>query len=135
MVQFYFLSIFLNVLAGYLLYFWDETGSSEDRSDFALKGDTFILVVGILSVVTGLVKLFSPIGGTLPIVGDLIPAATGILCGLVLLFGYYRRRTSIDDTEHTKKIEGLLAGNKKLIAALAFVAAILHFLFPRAPFL
>ena len=133
MLQFYFLSIFLNLLAGYLLFFWDENGSSESKNNFSLQGDTFILVVGILSALTGLVKLFSPIGRAIPIIGDLIPAAVGLICGFVLLFGYYQRRTSIEDSEHTKKIEGLLAGNKKIIGAAAFVAAVLHFLFPGMP--
>jgi uncharacterized membrane-anchored protein len=133
MLQFYFLSVFLNVLAGYLLFFWDESGSSEGKSGFSLQGDTFILITGILSAITGLVKLFSPIGGSLPIIGDLIPAAAGLVCGFVLLFGYFQRRSSIDDSEHTKKIDGLLAGNKKIIGAVAFVAAVLHFLFPGAP--
>ena len=133
MLQFYFLSIFLNLLAGYLLFFWDDSGSSEDKNNFPLQGDTFILIVGILSALTGLVKLFSPVGGRLPIIGDLVPAAVGLVCGFVLLFGYYRRRTSIDDSEHTRKIEGLLSGNKKLLGALAFVVAVLHFLFPGVP--
>jgi len=133
MLQFYFLSVFLNALAGYLLFFWDENSPTEGRKDLPLQSDTFILVVGILSAVTGLVKLFSPVGGSLPIIGDLIPAAVGFVCGFVLLFGYYRRRTSIDDSEQTKKIEGMLTGNKRIIGAAAFVAAILHFLFPGAP--
>ena len=134
MLQFYFLSVSLNLLAGYMLFFWDETAASEERkSDFPLQNETFILIVGSLSILTGLVKLFSPVGGRLPIIGDLIPAAVGLVCGFILLFGYYQRRTSIDETEHTKKIEGLLSGNKKVIGAAAFVAAVLHFLFPGFP--
>jgi len=135
MLQFYFLSIFLNLVAGYLLFFWDEVNTSERKNEFSLQGDTFILIVGALSAITGLVKLFSPVGGRLPIIGDLIPAAAGLVCGFVLLFSYYRRRMSIDDTEHTQKIEGILAGNKKIIGALAFAAAVLHFLFPGVPFI
>jgi uncharacterized membrane-anchored protein len=133
MLQFYFLSVSLNLLAGYLLFFWEEGVSSEGNSNFSLQGDTFILIVGILSVVTGLAKLFTPIGGALPIIGDLIPAATGLVCGFVLLFAYYRRRKTIEDSEHTQKIEGLLSGNKRIIGACAFVSAVLHFLFPGAP--
>ena len=135
MLQFYFLSVFMNVLAGYLLFFWDENASSETRNDFSLQGDTVILVTGILSVFTGIVKIFSPIGGRLPIIGDFIPTVTGIICGLVLLFGFYRRRTSISDSEQTQKIDGMLAGNKKIIGGAAFVAAVLHFLFPGVPLL
>ena len=133
MLQFYFLSIFLNVVAGYLLFFWDDSPSSEGKSEFALQGDTVILVTGILSLLTGLVKIFSPIGGKLPVIGDLIPAVAGVICGLVLLFGFYRRRTSIIDSEQTQKIDGILAGNKRLLGGVAFVVAALHFLFPGVP--
>ena len=133
MLQFYFLSVSLNLLAGYMLFFWDETAASERKSDLPLHNETFILIVGSLSILTGLVKLFSPVGGRLPIIGDLIPSVIGLVCGFILLFGYYQRRTSLDETENTKKIEGLLAGNKKVIGAAAFVAAVLHFLFPGFP--
>jgi len=133
MLQFYFLSVFLNVLAGYILFFWDDGIHSEGKNDFFPKNDTFLLIVGILSAFTGLIKLISPIGGKLPVIGDLIPSAVGLLCGFVLLFGYYRRRTSISDTEQTEKIEGMLAGNKRMLGTLAFITAVLHFLFPRVP--
>jgi hypothetical protein len=134
MLQFYFLSIFMNALAGYFLFFGEEGCPCEFKKDFPIQGETCILITGILSALTGLVKLFSPVGG-IPVIGDLIPAITGVLCGFVLLFEYYRRRSSIDNSEHTKRVEGMLVGNRKLIGALAFAAAVLHFLFPRAPFL
>jgi len=135
MLQFYFLSVFLNVLAGYLLFFWDDDITTEGKGNYFLQGDTFILIVGILSAITGLVKLFSPVGGALPIIGDLLPAATGVICGFVLLFCYYRRRKTIEDSEHTQKIEGMLIRNKKILGATAFVVAVLHFLLPGAPLL
>ena len=133
MLQFYFLSIFLNVVAGYLLFFWDENISSDENSSFSLQSDTVVLCAGILSVLTGLVKLFSPIGGRLLVIGDFIPAVVGLACGFVLLFGYYQRRTSLVDSEPTQKINGILAGNKRLLGAVALVVAVLHFLFPGVP--
>ena len=133
MLQFYFLSVFLNILAGYLLIFGEEGVSEESKNDLAFKAETFRLIVGVLSAFTGLTKLFSPLQGNIPVIGDLIPAVSGIVCGFVLLFDYYRNRTSVDDSEHTKRIDGMLVGNKRLIGAVAFVAAVLHFLFPRVP--
>ena len=134
MLQFYFLSVFLNALAGYFLFFGENGCICEFKKDFPIQGETCVLITGILSALTGLIKLFSPVAG-IPIIGDLIPAITGVLCGFVLLFEYYRRRSSIEDSEHVKKVEGLLVGNKKLLGAAAFIAAVLHFLFPRAPFI
>ena len=131
MLQFYFLSIFLNVLAGYILITGDEGGVLEFKSGFSLKDETFKLVVGILSVLTGLLKILSPIEGDIPVVGDLIPAVSGFVCGFILIFEYYRSRSSLQTSEHTEKVNRLLVGNKKLIGVVALIVAVLHFLFPK----
>ena len=130
MLQFYFLSIILNLLAGYLLFF-GENGAVELKSDLSGSEEIFKFVVGILSALTGLFKLLSPIEGDVPVIGDLVSAATGFLCGFILIFEYYRHRSSIGDSEHTEKINKVLLGNKKIIGAAALIAAVLHFLFPR----
>jgi len=131
MLQFYFLSIALNVLAGYILITGDEGGVLEFKSGFSLKDETFRFVVGILSVVTGLLKILSPIEGDVPVVGDLIPAITGLVCGFILIFEYYRNRSSLEASEHTERVDRILVSNKKIIGVAALVVAVLHFLFPK----
>jgi len=131
MLQFYFLSIALNVLAGYILISGDENGVLEFKGSFSLKDETFKFVVGILSVVTGLLKILSPIEGDIPVVGDLIPAITGLVCGFILIFEYYRNRSSLDASEHTEKVDRILVSNKKIIGVAALIVAVLHFLFPK----
>jgi len=135
MLQIYFLSIFLNALAGYILISKDEGVILEFKSAFNLKDETFRLVLGILSALTGLFKLLSPIEGVLPVIGDLIPAAAGLLSGFILIFEYYRSRSTLVDTEHTQKISRVFVGNKKIIGIAALAAALLHFIFPRVLFL
>ena len=135
MIQFYFLSIVLNALAGYILFSGDETGALKFRGDFSdgftLKGETFRFVVGILSVIVGLLKLLSPVEGDVPVAGDLVPAITGFLSGFALIFEYYRGRASLDSSEHSEKIDKLLVSNKKIIGMASIAAAVLHFVFPR----
>jgi hypothetical protein len=135
MLQFYFLSVFLNVLAGYLLFFGSEGGFLELKEEVSVKAETIKLLVGIFSAFTGLFKLLSPIEGDLPLVGDLVPAITGLLAGFALFFEYYRNRSSVEDSKHSETINTILVGNKKIIGAAAFVAGVLHFLFPRVLFL
>ena len=133
MLQFYFLSVLMNALAGYILFFGDSSDSSgvlDFRCGFSVKSETYRFVVGILTAFTGLFKLLSSIQGDLPVIGDIIPAAAGILCGFILIFEYYRNRSAPDDSGHQEKIDGLLIANKKLIGAAAMIAAVLHFLFP-----
>ena len=129
MLQFYFLAVVLNAIAGYLLFFGDEGEILELKNDF-LKGETFKLVLGILSVITGLLKLLSPVEGDIPIIGDLVPAVTVFLCGFILVFEYYKTRSTIEVPEQPEKIGKVLIGYKKIIGMAALVAAALHFLFP-----
>jgi len=130
MLQFYFLSIVLNSLSGYILILGDEDAGLELKSGFSLKDETFRLVVGILSAVTGLLKLLSAIRGDVPVIGDLIPALMGFLTGFILVFEYYRNRSSLEDSGQSEKIDRILVNNKKIIGIAALVAAALHFLFP-----
>ena len=131
MLQFYFLSIVLNALAGFILISGDEVGVLEFKSSFSLKDETLRLVAGILSVVIGVLKILSPIEGDIPVVGDLVPAAAGILAGLVLVFEYYWDRSTLDASAHDGRIDRILVSNKKIIGVAAIIAAGLHFLFPK----
>ncbi|MCL2070067.1 MAG: hypothetical protein FWH19_03675 [Treponema sp.] len=131
MMQFYFMSIALNVLAGYILFAGDD--AAECSCGFSFKSETVKLVVGILALVTGLMKILMPVN--IPVLGDIVPAAAGILCGLVLLVEYYKiRATSAIQEENNSvgKFQVFLLTNKKVLGALAMLSAVLHFMFPYA---
>jgi len=130
MLQFYFLSVVLNGLAGFILISKNEDGGLEFKSGFSLKDETFCFVVGILAAVTGLLKILSPVEGDVRVIGDLIPALFGFMTGFILVFEYYRNRLSIDESEQSEKIDRILVGNKRIIGIAAIIAAVLHFLFP-----
>ena len=129
MIQFYFLSIVLNALTGYLLISEDDD-VLEFKSGFSLKDETFKLIVGILTAVVGFLKILSVTEGDLPVIGDLFPAASGLLAGFILIFGYYRSRLSSETSGQTEKIEKLFS-YKKIIGVTTLIAAVLHFLFPK----
>ena len=129
MLQFYFLSIVLNALAGYILITGDSEGDSILGFNFSLKDESLRLVLGILSALMGLLKILSVAPGDVPVIGDLFPALTGFLAGFILISEYYRKRASGDVLEGGKKF-ALLAANKKIVGIAALAAAALHFLFP-----
>lgn len=130
MLQFYFLSIVLNALAGFILISKDEKIRLEFNSSFTLKDDTFRLLVGILSAVTGLLKILSVVEGDIPVIGDLVPALLGFLTGFILIFEHYRSHPVSEDSDQSDKISMILI-NKRIIGIAALVAAALHFLFPK----
>jgi hypothetical protein len=131
MLQFYFLSVVLNALAGYVLLKGDEDSPIVFKSGFSLKNETFRLVLGIASALVGLMKLLSVVEGDVPVIGDLFPSLAGFLAGFVLIFEYYRGRASVEITDRVEKVDRLLIANKKVIGVAAIAASVLHFLFPR----
>jgi hypothetical protein len=134
MIQFYFLSIVLNALSGYVLIRdpKDEDSGLDTGFRWSLQNETTRLILGVLTIVLGLLKILS--SEDMPVIGDLIPALSGFLAGFALVFEYYRSRSTLEP-EHTDKIERLLIHNKKWIGFFALAAAGLHFLFPSVLFL
>ena len=136
MIQLYFLSVLCNGLAGFLLIS-DEDGSSSDKNMVStiLYNPKYHLVLGILSAVVGVLVLLSPYNG-IPILGDLIPSAAGIIAAFAIIFGVYRKdvSSSTDNGKLERFGENLLRFRKALGMGLLAIAA-LHFLFPQALFL
>jgi hypothetical protein len=133
MIQFYFLSILLNGLTGYILSFGgDKPETIENSFRFSLNNDTVRLILGILITITGLLKLLSPVD--FPIIGDLLPALLGLAAGFILLFEYYRERAAVE-SEKMARFEASVERYKKWLGFGLLISAALHFLFPKAPLL
>jgi hypothetical protein len=123
-------------LSGYILFAGNENETSAKTLSFT-GNPTFNLVLGILSAVTGILKLLSPTVDRIPILGDLVPAISGIAAGLVLIFGIYRQSTPSASTS-TNSLDSLaetLLSFRKPLGLGLLVVALLHFLFPQALFL
>ena len=83
MLPFYYLSVTTNLMMGGILVL-----AAKDKEEFNIKypllnDPTFLLVLLIFSGISAVFKLLSPITGSVPIVGDIIPALSGILGGIV----------------------------------------------------
>jgi uncharacterized membrane-anchored protein len=112
----------------------DQDRTFETGRHFSLDNETIRLVLGILTLVSGLLKLLSSIEGDIPVIGDLFPAVFGLFAGFILVFDYYRTKTSIE-SEKSELVERILTQNKRWIGFVTIVSAILHFLFPSVLFL
>jgi cytochrome c biogenesis protein CcdA len=136
MIQFYFLSVLLNALSGYVLITdnGEEDAIIDSEFRLSLHNETCRFILGILTIVMGLLKILSAIQGDVRVIGDFLPAVAGFLAGFILVFEYYRSRAALEP-EHTEKIEQMLIHNKKWIGVFTLVVAGLHFLFPLVLFL
>ena len=143
MYQLYFMSVLLNGIIGFLFIFEDtgENDSIEKSMKFSFFSGGFRLILGILTALTGLLKLFLPVKGDtaftgIPILGDFIPALAGIAGGFVLLFGFYKEHTAGSGKENDlDRIGDAFLRYKKVSGFVIAAIALLHFLFPKALFL
>jgi hypothetical protein len=144
MIQLYILSIICNVGAGYLLVTGAKRGgrdaadpaspaidSIEDSLKFSLKNETFRLILGLLTGITGVLKFLSTIDGNFPVFGDFIPALAGLSTGLILVFDFYQAHTNVE-SEETRRLGGFLEKNRVIFGFFAIAAAFFHFLLPNA---
>ncbi|MBQ6781743.1 MAG: hypothetical protein IJP62_11030 [Treponema sp.] len=162
MLQFYFLAVLLNVLAGLILVyaadftrgtslasddadddmFDDDSDSEEDSGEagkvFAdgsfMNDSLFRMVVGILALLTGVLKLISPIQNDAPFVGDLIPAVACMLGSVSLLLEFYANKLSTE-INLPFFLQGIFVTNRRYLGVFCIIAGLMHFIFPRIMFL
>lgn len=131
MVQFYFLSVMLNLLIGVMLVFNTEDSAVSKILDTENK--IFQLVTGILSVFVALVKLLSPVGGVL-FFGDFIPAVAGFAGGACVLIHYFYEKAA-SDVPVSDSVRRIFIENQKYIGIVCFICAVVHFICPAVLFL
>lgn len=153
MLQFYFLSILLNLVTGLVLFcekepvqdsfFDDDFDLSDKASENAaannpilgfMESKNFKLVLGVLSVLVGLMKLLSVVQNDVPIIGDLFPAAAGLVGGFCILLQFYMETNSIDYVPNGI-LQRIFVENRRTIGICCLVVATIHFVFPKVLFL
>jgi len=139
MIQLYLLSIVLNGLSGFILLFGEaiEGDSTANSSKFSISSWGFRLILGILTGITGILKLLSPVMNKMPILGDMLPGLAGIGAGFILIFGFYRENSTRNEEAEGRldRIGDTFLHYKKVAGITLLIVAALHFMFPTALFL
>jgi len=149
MVQIYFLGVAFNLLCGFALLVPDRPHPRHllRHMAFVFSDVRFRIALGVLGLLTGALLVLSPIEGDVPFVGDIVPALTAALSGLVLLLelhpvGMERSGPSPDssgqsgkdspnrDAGSERRLRAILVGSGKIIGLFAILAGVVHFLFP-----
>jgi hypothetical protein len=163
MIQFYLLSVLLNILGGLALA-TDETRRRDALVSDArrlIRDPTLRLVLGILALVTGAFKLLSVIRGDIPVVGDFLPAIAGLAVGATLLLELAKSdellKPELEEAKDPQAepqpagppesvksgrfdplrlfAEKILLENKAAVGMAGIIAGLVHFLFPTMPIL
>jgi hypothetical protein len=135
MLQFYFLSILANLLAGTALTAEYLAGRFPAFAPFRdlLSRRGWRACLGVLAAVVGFLKLLirsSP--ADVPVVGDLIPALAGMAMGASLLLHVVREKS---DVTPVGRLERVALAYRVPLGFIGIAAAVLHFLLPAALFL
>lgn len=129
MYQIYFLSIFFNIFAGITLGYDKFSTNTSFTSVFNpefFKRLNLWVILGVGTFVVGFLKILSVSPGDVKVVGDLIPALSGMVMGFTLILGYYREKSTVS-THTVEKMDNLLLENKTAIGVTGIVSAVLHF--------
>lgn len=136
-MQFYFLSVILNILSGVVLSS-DRLGNRMAKAgilrEFLTQHGNLKLGLAILTFLIGIFKLLSVTRGDVIIVGDLLPALAGLIMGSILALEYYQERSS-SETADLGKFSGFLLNTRQTFGLAGIIIAVLHFLFPGVLFL
>ncbi len=136
MVQFYALSVFANIFIGILLSSGpgQESRTVLTRIKVILedKGAKFIL--GLISFIIGFFKILTPTSGDVPVIGDILPAISGMVLGGVLLLDFFKASSDAKPAV-VEKIDNIILPNKRYLGMAGILAGILHFLMPGIPIL
>jgi hypothetical protein len=134
MMQFYFLSVFTNLLAAIALsgeYLGSKMKNLEALMS-ALSARGAKLGLGIAAFAVGFLKLLIP--QDVPVVGDLLPALGGMAMGVTLFFEYMKERGE-KTPESMSSLEKLAASYKVPLGLAGGIISVLHFLLPKFLFL
>ena len=139
MLQFYFLSILLNLICGSILLFGKNLVTGEySHNTNKILGDnaffddkTFRIVLASLSVFVGIMKLLSVVKDDIPVIGDFFASLAGFLGGVCLLLEYYKIQSG-ENARLPSLIENIFITRRTFIGWFCMIAALLHFVFPEA---
>jgi len=134
MLQFYFLSIFANMLAGLTLtsdYFAEKFKAFLPFKELLSKKNVKT-TIGIAAFVVGFLKLLLPVQTV--VVGDLLPALAGLTMGTGLILGIIKERAKVS-AETVDNLEKTVMTYRVPLGIAGLVVSALHFLLPRALFL
>ncbi len=137
MAQIYLLSVLSNIVAGLTLagdYLGEKIPFLATFKNLRANRPASV-TIGVVTAIIGIIKLIVPSPGeTIPVVGDLLPALTGIALGVILLVDSFRA-TVESRGEQLKKISTAVLTYRVPVGIAGVVVAILHFLFPGVPVL
>ncbi|MBN2553406.1 MAG: hypothetical protein JXB06_11590 [Spirochaetales bacterium] len=143
MPQFYLLTVVSTVVAGLALSSDYLKTKSEFFGSFRFlqKSRTIQIIAGLVTAAIGVLKLiFISPGEDVVVVGDLLPAAAGIILGIILIGEAFRQYPKAGEVrekvgQSVEKVTKRIATYRIPVGIAGAVIGLLHFVFPGVLFL
>lgn len=136
MFQIYFLTVLTNIIAGLTISSKFLGSKIESFQVFAEKMENrlYRVILGAVTMLTGLFALLNHSSTSMAILGDLLPAVTALAMGLILMV-YYFFSEEPEANKFVTYIKDLTEKYGNILGIAGIIAGIIHFLVPTALFL
>lgn len=136
MFQIYFLTVLTNIIAGLTISAPFLTTKIDGFQVFAEKMENrlFKVILGSITLVTGLFALLNHSSVSIAVLGNLIPAVTAISMGVILVINYFFNDEE-DSSNLVKGIKNLSEKYGNILGIAGIIAGLIHFIIPSALFL
>lgn len=137
MYQVYLLSVVTLILGSVSLGFPElnerlRVGSLFREETFTSAGFRFGL--GVVTFLVGFFRFLTIDPVDTIIIGNIVPAAAGMIIGAALVLAYYREKSTVE-SPLSDRLDGLLLKNAAPISYLGLLIAAIHFFFHAVLFL
>ncbi|MBN2658129.1 MAG: hypothetical protein JXR86_13800 [Spirochaetales bacterium] len=137
MLQIYFLSVLTNIVAGLTISSKFLSTKIDGFLVFSEKMENrmFRVVLGSITLLTGLFALLNHSETSMAILGDLLPAVTAMAMGLILFINYFFSGEENGDNKFVQSVKELTDKYGNVLGIAGIIVGLIHFLIPTALFL
>lgn len=141
MFQIYFLTVLTNILAGLTISSKFLSSKIEGFQPFSDKMENRIyrIVLGSVTLLSGLISLLNHSEVSIAILGNLIPAITAMTMGIILIIYYFFSNDDVENGKEENKfvhtVKELTEKYGNILGIAGIIAGLIHFLIPTALFL
>jgi len=136
MLQIYFLTVLTNIVAGLTISAPYLSTKIEGFQIFSEKMENrmYRVILGSISLITGLFALLNHSTVSMAVLGDLIPAVTAMAMGIILII-YYFFNEDEESNNLVKTIKNLSEKYGNILGIAGIIIGLIHFIIPTALFL
>jgi purine-cytosine permease-like protein len=137
MFQIYFLTVLTNILAGLTISSKFLSSKIEGFQVFSDKMENrlFRVILGSVTLLTGLFSLLNHSDVSIAILGNLVPAVTAMAMGLILIIYYFFSGGDQEENHFVQKVKDMTEKYGNILGIAGIIVGLIHFLIPTALFL